>query len=125
MIMAGAVINPESVIGDNVIINTSASVDHHNRIDRDAHLSPGAHTGGRVQIGRGAHVGLGAVVLPKLQVGEWAVVGAGAVVERNIPSRVVAVGVPARPIRNLGSAPRGALHSLRRPDGGSVAGMDV
>lgn len=99
VILAGAVINPESVIGDNVIINTAASVDHDNTIERDVHLSPGVHTGGRVYVERGVHVGLGAVVLPDRRIGAYSVVGAGAVVDRDLPPRVVAVGVPARTVR--------------------------
>jgi acetyltransferase-like isoleucine patch superfamily enzyme len=52
-------------------------------------------------IRRGARVGGGAVLLPAVEVGEEAFVGAGAVVTRDVEARSVAVGVPARHIREV------------------------
>ena len=49
----------------------------------------------------GAWLGACSVVLPNVTIGERAVIGAGALVNRNIPSHSVAVGIPAKPIRNL------------------------
>ena len=101
MICAGAVINPRSTIGANVIINTGCTVDHHNRIESHAHIAPGAHLGGDVSIGEGTLVGIGATVMPQRQVGQWSVVSAGALVHADVGDRVVAAGVPARAIRKL------------------------
>jgi sugar O-acyltransferase (sialic acid O-acetyltransferase NeuD family) len=99
MICARAVVNPTTSIGDNVILNTGCTVDHHNVIGSHAHVAPGAHTGGNVRIGDGAFLGIGAVVIPGCAVGEWAVVGGGAAVVRDIPPHTTAVGVPARVIK--------------------------
>jgi len=43
-------------------------------------------------------IGAGAVILGNVCIGEGAVIGAGAVVTRNVPSRALVVGVPARQI---------------------------
>ena len=54
-----------------------------------------------VRIGRGAWLGQNVVVLPGVTIGEYAVIGANSVVTRDIPPRTVAVGAPARVVREL------------------------
>jgi sugar O-acyltransferase (sialic acid O-acetyltransferase NeuD family) len=96
MVSAGAIVNTGSVIGRNVIVNTAATVDHHCVIGDHAHVAPGVHMGGEVQIGEGALIGIGAIVLPGVNIGAWSTVGGGAVVTRDVPAGVTVVGVPAR-----------------------------
>lgn len=52
-----------------------------------------------VVIGAGSWIGTGAVVLPGATIGRHCTIGANAVVTGNIPDHSVAVGVPARVIR--------------------------
>lgn len=101
LIMPGAVVNAGAQIGSHVILNTSCSIDHDCQIGDFAHISPGAHLAGHIRVGEGAHIGIGAAVIQERSIGEWAVVGAQAAVIRDIPPRRVAVGVPARVIREL------------------------
>jgi maltose O-acetyltransferase len=54
-----------------------------------------------VSIGDGAWLGAGAIVCPGVTIGENTVVGAGAVVVRDLPPGVLAVGNPARIVREL------------------------
>lgn len=96
VIAAGAVVNPDSVVGDHAIVNTGATVDHDSVVGRYAHLAPGTHLAGGVRVGEGAFVGAGATVTPYRELGEWATIGAGAAVVSDIPGWVVAKGVPAR-----------------------------
>lgn len=49
----------------------------------------------------GAHVGIGSIVMPGVTIGEGSVIGAGAVVTRDIPAYSVAVGAPAKVIKNF------------------------
>jgi acetyltransferase EpsM len=90
------IVNPAATIGENVILNTAASVDHDCVVADGAHIAPGVHLGGGVHIGRGAWVGIGATVRDHVTIGDECVIGAGAVVLQDIPARVVAYGVPAR-----------------------------
>ncbi len=52
-----------------------------------------------VVIRTGAYIGAGAMILQGVEIGECAIVGAGAVVTESIPPHSVAVGVPARVIK--------------------------
>lgn len=52
-----------------------------------------------VRIEDGAHLGAGVTVLPGVTIGECAVIGAGAVVTEDVSPRTIAVGNPARAIR--------------------------
>jgi carbonic anhydrase/acetyltransferase-like protein (isoleucine patch superfamily) len=54
-------------------------------------------------IGRGALIGIGATVLNGARIGEEAIIGAGSVVTSGavIPPRTLALGTPAKPVRDL------------------------
>ncbi|MEU4983022.1 sugar O-acetyltransferase [Streptomyces sp. NPDC021969] len=54
-----------------------------------------------IVIGDNVWLGGGAIVLPGVTIGDNAVIGAGAVVTKDVPANVVAVGNPARPVRNV------------------------
>jgi acetyltransferase-like isoleucine patch superfamily enzyme len=62
----------------------------------------------RVVIGKGVWIGANVTVFPGVEISDGAVIGAGSVVMKNIPSRCVALGVPARVVRLLdgSSTPR-------------------
>jgi carbonic anhydrase/acetyltransferase-like protein (isoleucine patch superfamily) len=57
------------------------------------------------RVGDGALIGIGAIVLDGAEVGAGALIGAGSVVTpgTRIPERWLAVGIPARPVRELGA----------------------
>lgn len=99
VVMAGAVINTQAVIGHNTIVNTGATIDHHAHLGAHVHVAPGVHLGGTVTLGEGAFLGVGVNVIPNRAIGAWTTVGAGATVIQNLPDRVVAVGTPARVIK--------------------------
>src|SRR4029453_17058357 len=54
-----------------------------------------------IVIGDNVWLGGGVIVCPGVTIGENTVVGAGAVVTRDLPANVVAVGSPARVIKQL------------------------
>jgi sugar O-acyltransferase (sialic acid O-acetyltransferase NeuD family) len=102
-IMANAVVNADSSLGANVIVNTAATVDHDNVIGDCVHLSPGVHLAGDVRIGSYSHLGTGVVVIPNVSIGENVKVSAGSVVTKDLPSGIIAAGVPARAISKNGA----------------------
>ncbi|MGB9754069.1 MAG: transferase [Roseiflexus castenholzii] len=58
-----------------------------------------------ITVENGAWIGGGAIILDGVRIGKNAVVGAGAVVTRDVPDYCVAVGNPARIVRDLRSQP--------------------
>ncbi|HEY3277987.1 MAG TPA: acetyltransferase [Syntrophorhabdaceae bacterium] len=112
VVAAGAVVNPCSTIGENVIINTCASIDHECMIEDGCHISPGVHMAGNVIVGRGSWIGIGATVKDQVRIGAGSIIGAGAVVLSDIPENTLAYGVPARIVNTLShsSAERTSKH---------------
>jgi sugar O-acyltransferase (sialic acid O-acetyltransferase NeuD family) len=96
MICAGVIVNSESTVGANTILNTGSTLDHHNHLGNHVHIAPGVHTGGEVVIDEGALIGIGAIVLPRRHVGAWCQIGAGSVVTADVPAHATVLGVPAR-----------------------------
>jgi sugar O-acyltransferase (sialic acid O-acetyltransferase NeuD family) len=95
-VLAGAVLQTGVSLGDNVIVNTRASVDHDCVIERDVMIGPAAVLCGEVSVGPAVYVGAGAVLMPGVRVGARAVIGAGSVVTGNVPAGATLVGNPAR-----------------------------
>jgi len=57
-----------------------------------------------VSIGRGCWIGEHVVIMPGVQIGEMSIIGANSVVTESIPARSIAVGSPARVIRQWNDA---------------------
>jgi acetyltransferase-like isoleucine patch superfamily enzyme len=94
-------------IGDDVYLGTLVQVLAVNHIFADT-SRPISHQGITAQgitVMDGAWVGSGAILLDGVRVGRNAVVGAGAVVTRDVPDYCIAVGNPARIIRDLRATP--------------------
>ena len=60
-----------------------------------------------ITLGDNVWLGGGVIVCPGVTIGDNSVIGAGSVVTRDIPANVVAVGNPARVIREIGDDDRG------------------
>lgn len=106
-------------IEDEVMIHSNAFVPEYCVLEKKCWIGPGVTlTNARyprsrnvkaklagVRIGRGAKLGAGVVVLPGIQIGADALIGAGAVVVKDVASRSVVAGSPARLLRTLDEIP--------------------
>lgn len=54
-----------------------------------------------ITVGNDCWIGAGSIIMPGVTIGDGTTVGAGSVVTKSLPSRVVAVGNPARVIRSI------------------------
>jgi UDP-2-acetamido-3-amino-2,3-dideoxy-glucuronate N-acetyltransferase len=113
----GVSVENDVTIGARVKLQTGAYITAWSAVEDDVFVAPGVvltndPTAGRRRgeplrgavLRRACRVGGGAVLLPGVEVGEEAFVGAGAVVTRDVPARSVAIGVPARVVREVEEA---------------------
>ena len=96
VVMAGAVINSGSEIGEFCIVNTKSSIDHDNVFADYSSIMPNAATGGNVRVGEFSALGMGTSILHQVQIGKHSVIGAGSIVLENVSDHSVIYGSPAR-----------------------------
>ena len=88
-------------IGQFVNVNLNCTIGHDAVIEDYVNLSPHCTISGKVHIKKGADLGSAVSVLPGVTIGENSIIGAGAVVTKDIPANVVAVGMPAKIIKEI------------------------
>ena len=96
--LALSVVGPRAVLGDDVIVNTGAIIEHDCRIGHHVHIATGARLASTVRVGDLAHIGAGATIRQGITIGAGAIVGAGAVVVKNVTAGETVIGSPARPL---------------------------
>jgi sugar O-acyltransferase (sialic acid O-acetyltransferase NeuD family) len=101
-IMHGVLISEDVDIEDGVLLNAFCHVHHGASVGEFSEISPKALILGDAKVGKFSQIGAGAIILPKVRIGDNAVVGAGAVVTRDVPDNCLAVGVPAKIIKDVG-----------------------
>lgn len=114
--------NGDIVIGDDVNIGFNCDIASSNRVEigrkvlvaaysyivggghdfsrSDSSVMDQKRTAKGISIGAEAWIGAGVIVQDGCAVGEGTIVGAGAVVNADLPAKVIAVGLPAKVLRN-------------------------
>lgn len=111
----GSAVDNDVTVGDRVRIQSNCYITAYSTIEDDVFVAPGVtftndHTMGRhgpdyalrgATLRQRCRVGGAAVLVPGIEVGEEAFVAAGAVVTKDVPPRMVAIGIPARFVREV------------------------
>lgn len=100
IVMPGALVGPNSVVGKFCLLNTRSSIDHDTTMLDFSSLAPGAVTGGKVSIGLRSNVAIGATLINGVSIGDDTIVGANSLLNSNLPDNVVAYGHPAKIVRH-------------------------
>jgi acetyltransferase-like isoleucine patch superfamily enzyme len=112
----GSTVDFATEVGARVSIQTLVYLTAQALVEDDVFIGPGVmttnddtmsrHPRGESLRGpilrRACRIGGGAVLTPGVEIGEEAFVAAGSVVTRDVPSRAVVMGVPARVVREVG-----------------------
>jgi len=83
-VMAGAIIQADTSVGDDSIVNTGVLLDHDCNIAENCHLAPGVVCSGGVEVGRMSHLGTGTIVIQNISIGKNCALAAGSVVYENV-----------------------------------------
>ena len=101
LITAGCVLTVDINIGAFVLLNLLSTVGHDAHIGDFATCYVNVNLAGYSTVNEGVEMGTGSIVIPGKSVGYGSIIGAGAVVTADIPPNSVAVGVPARVIKEV------------------------
>lgn len=112
----GSVVDNDVRLGARVKVQTNVYITAFSLVEDDVFVGPGATTTNDdtmsrhgpdtplrgATLRRACRIGGGTVLTPGVEVGEEAFLAAGAVLTRDLPPRAVAIGVPARVVREVG-----------------------
>jgi acetyltransferase-like isoleucine patch superfamily enzyme len=98
-------------IGNQVTISHNVDFITHDGAVRVARQKyPDAYLYGRIHVADNCFLGARCILLPGARVGTGSIIGSGSIVTGEIPSGVVAVGAPARPIKSVADYIDGKRH---------------
>jgi len=114
-ICAQTLVEGDVIIGDNVTIKSGVQIWDGTRIENNVFIGPNTtftndpfprskeypQEFSGITIQQYSSIGANATLLPGITIGKYAMVGAGAVVTKDVPSRAVVVGNPAKIIRYI------------------------
>lgn len=99
IVSAYCFISSSAVIGDNTIFNTNALVGHDVMLADNCVISSAVNIGGNCSIGESSYIGMGSQIKQGITIGKDVIIGMGSVVYNDIPSGLIALGNPARPMK--------------------------
>lgn len=99
VIIAGVIINNDSIVGEHCYLSTRSSLDHDCHLGDFSSLSPNVATGGNVKIGYCSAIGIGVNILHGRTIGDHTIVGSGSLVYQDFGDNMVCYGVPAKLVR--------------------------
>ena len=89
IVMRNVIVNANSSIGSNCIINNKSLIEHDVNIGKNCHISTGAIINGNVSIGDNTFIGSGTIIKEGINIGSSCIIGAGEVIKKNITHKKI------------------------------------
>lgn len=100
-VLSNAVLSNDIKLGNGCIVYYNSIITHDCILGDFVEISPSVTLLGRCKIGSYSQIGSNATVLPDIKIGQNVIIGAGSVVTKNVPDNCMAVGIPAKIIKEL------------------------
>lgn len=100
VIKKGGIVSCDAILGDAVGLEPYVVVGHDTKVGSFTQLSAFVNIGGFAEIGSVVYVGLSTCVKDRTKIGNNTIVSMASAVIRDLPEDVIAVGNPARPMKN-------------------------
>ena len=100
VVQYGCFVSCGVIISDHVYIQPLAAIGHDDIIGENCIISSYTSLAGNVHIGNNTYVAPGTIIKEGINIGAFSIIGLGSIVHRDIPDRVIALGNPARPMKN-------------------------
>lgn len=95
-VMANTYVGPATSLGQCTLVMANCVVGHNNKIGPFNHISAGAVVSSVITTGKFVDICLGTTVIEKVTLEDYSVAGAGALVLKDIPTREIHIGRPAK-----------------------------
>jgi sugar O-acyltransferase (sialic acid O-acetyltransferase NeuD family) len=101
LLMPNVFVGPGAEIGNHCIILPNTVVSHDSKVGDYSCVGSNVSLSGNSRVGRSCYIGSGAKIRGNISIGERVMIGLGANVISDIHANVVAVGNPARVIKEI------------------------
>ncbi len=96
VIMPFVYIGPNTRISNHVTLLAGSSLGHDSVLNDYSYLGNNAIIGAYVTVGKGVFIGTNATIIERVTLNEWCAVGIGSVIIRDVETKKVVAGNPAR-----------------------------
>ena len=100
IIYPGCIIDQFAVVMENVLVNLGCCISHESTVGAHSYLSPRVAVAGKVVLGERCFFGINATVIDNVVIGDDIKLGAATNVVKNIESKGLYVGNPAKKIKD-------------------------
>lgn len=101
VVLHGAMVNANVIIGEHCILNTLSNVEHDVRIGNFTHISVGVMVCGNCEVGNDVFIGSQSALRNGVSITNEVIIGIGGIVHKSIRVKGIYVGNPVRLLKKI------------------------